>query len=113
MEVKLLEIRDSATCISAYAFRPNDALDVDAPSRTKVFLLRRCGWSKGNPAIILGKIDTGEAKTDPYAWGSSRTMQVAHIWVEENWESVESGQVIDVEFILGETTEKKQSDAFA
>ena len=113
MEVKLLEIRDSATCISAYAFRPAEMLERDAPLRTEVFLLRRCGWAAGSTSIVLGKMDSGEAKTDPYDWGSSRTMQVAHNWVQENWEKVESGQIVDVEFILGETTEAKKSDAFA
>ncbi len=54
---------------------------------------------------------------DPYEWpeihpGSYRTMQVSHDYVEKNWDTIKSGDVIDVEFILGETKEKKISEEY-
>ena len=37
-------------------------------------------------------------------------MQVAHRFVIDNWATIQSGQVVDVEFILGETKQPKCSE---
>lgn len=39
-------------------------------------------------------------------------MQVAHDFITKNYDTLQSGEVIDVEFILGETTTKKKSDRY-
>ena len=36
-----------------------------------------------------------------------RTMPTAHKWIIENWDELEHGQVVDVEFILGIASEPK------
>ncbi len=116
MEIKLIEIRDKATTIPAMA--------VKLRNRTpeEFFLLRRAGYAAEQiggaeedrePYVILVKLDGVEAQYDPYAWPRSRTMGHAHRWVIENWHDVKSGDVVDVEFILGETATPKLSERLA
>ena len=37
-------------------------------------------------------------------------MREAHLWLENHWDEAKSGQVIDVEFLLGERAEPKESE---
>jgi hypothetical protein len=48
---------------------------------------------------------------DPHNW-NDRTKQVSHKWIQDNWDDINDGDVIDVEFILGESTVKKTSERF-
>ena len=51
---------------------------------------------------------------DPFEWGlNPRTMHVAHKHIVENFDYLESGSVVDVEFILRETKHPKESEAHA
>lgn len=113
MEVKALEVRDRST------FIPVLAVDMNAPPvglrnhNAVKYLLRRCGYPcDGKPNIVLTRLSgNGQATNDPYAWAcGSRTMPTAHQWIIENWASLHDGDVVDVEFILGETTEPKKSE---
>jgi len=54
---------------------------------------------------------TGERKAsaDPYFWGD-RTFTTAHFYITQEWAQLTSGDVVDVEFILGERTEPKLSE---
>lgn len=92
MEVKVLEIRDKMTFIPAYAVLVNGA---DSP------LLRAAGFGRRD-YVILGRLNKGEQTYNAYDW-NDRTMQTAHLWIIENWESLENGSVVDVQFILGES----------
>lgn len=117
--VKLLEVRDSMTCIGAFAFRPTDTMiwpsgiAANAQQVVERYLLRRCGWAPGPGAgIIFGNLNDGKACSDVYDWPShNRTMQVAHQYVLDNFSTIKSGDVIDVEFILRESSVKKVSEA--
>lgn len=109
MKIKLLEVRDRATFIPAFAMLPTPANDAQR------YLLRRAGYScsPDDSLIIFGYLRTGECHYSPYQWETiSRTMRAAHEHVAGNWPDLEDGDVIDVEFILGETTEKKISERF-
>lgn len=97
-EVKLLEIRDRATFIPAMAIRV---------SGEDGWLMRRAGFE--SPMVYLVALATERACYDPYTWGN-RTMGNAHLWVEQHWYELNDGDVVDVEFILGETTTKKISE---
>ena len=98
--VKYLEIRDRITCIKAFAFR----LSKPIPK-----LAKAAGF--GNPAVFFGKLDGTDITYDPFKHKPhGRTMKEAHLWLIENYDSVESGDVIDVEYILGETDEPKESE---
>jgi hypothetical protein len=109
MEVKCLEIRDKATFCPVICIRP--VPDNDAQR----YLLRRDGYGvcsdPSDPCIILITNQCKGAACDPYYW-RDRTFRTAHSWIEEHWYELVDGDVIDVEYILFETTEKKRSERF-
>jgi hypothetical protein len=45
--------------------------------------------------------------------GDAHTKPQAHQYIEQHWRELKDGDVIDVEFILGETDVKKTSEAMA
>lgn len=51
-----------------------------------------------------------QAEYDSFNWSNARTMHVAHEYLKEHFDDLESGAVIDVEFILGETETPKRSE---
>lgn len=105
MTSKLFEIRDRATFIPVLAVKLDYHWDCER------YLLRRAGYNLNDCNVILFGIVGGldKATCDPYDWGD-RTRTTAHEYIIKNFDALESGQVIDVEFILGETTEPKQSE---
>ena len=105
MKALALEIRDYGTFIPALA------VDMAPGNDEQRYLLRCCGYScDGRPNVILTRLDgNGKATNDPYAWGG-RTWPVAHNWIIEHWSGLRDGDVIDVEFILGERPEPKRSE---
>lgn len=129
--VKVFELRDRATFIPIIATR---LLVRDDSSRRQIenyggipqqfriddykeeFLLRRAGYSQegithlgSSTYVLLAPLSGGRCEHDPYSWGG-RTYPVAHQYIVNHWDELVSGQVIDVEFILGETTEPKTSE---
>jgi hypothetical protein len=102
-EVKTFEIRDNATFIPAMAVRFENEGGIEYDD----WLLSRAGFEPDRkpPAVYLIHLNSGEGRSDPYEWGSgSRTMPAAHEWIEEHWDELRSGQVIDVRVALGERT---------
>lgn len=102
MTTKFIEIRDRATTIPALAF---DISKQDDP------LAWRAGFGD-HPCIYLLMLSSEKAAYDPYSsvWGGARTMPIAHQWLAEHWAEVKSGDVVDVQFILGETSAPKASE---
>lgn len=120
MIVKALEIRDKWTFIPVIAVKmvPGGPSSDPTASVNEHYLLARAGYTVTNPRIILCRMGASgvdrNATYDPYAWSNdARTMCVAHLYIEENFDKLKSGDVIDVEFILGETTQPKQSERFS
>lgn len=105
MIIKAVEIRDAMTFIPAIAIR---VVPVNEGQR---YLLRRAGYEFERPQIILARIagGSGHSTCDPYDWDSD-TMQRAHAWLCENFDRIEDGAVVDVEFILGKTPAPKVSE---
>lgn len=102
-ETKMFEIRDRATLIPALAIRV--AGGPDDP------LLWRAGFGYDIPLVILVYLTKMEAQWDPYSWpGLARTMREAHRHIQQHWFNLSDGEVVDVEYILGETKEPKKSD---
>lgn len=102
---KLVEIRDKGTFIPAVAF------DCSLSGNSyDDYLLRRAGYGE-NRCILLARLDGGQAHYDPYDWGN-RTWQVAHNHIEKNWDEIADSEVIDVEFILGESDKPKKSERY-
>jgi hypothetical protein len=105
-KVKYFEIRDSATCISAMAVAPK------SQNAAERFILGREGYGTGEGYLILTHLGSGETYSDPYKWPTYRTMRIAHQYLQKNWFNLESGEVIDVEYIEGERTTPKKSDRY-
>lgn len=59
------------------------------------------------------KVDE-RATYSPVNWAvlglGGRTMETAHKWIIQNFSGLQDGDVVDVEFILGETSTKKVSE---
>lgn len=112
MTTKLLEIRDSATTISALAIKLNGD-----KTEAERWLLGRAGFGT-NPddqaeyVLLLNLTgSSGHWSCDPYEWGTrARTMPVAQRFINDHFEELESGAVVDVEFILGERMIPKTTD---
>ncbi len=103
LDTKLLEVRDSGT------FIPIIAVELNGDDH---YLLRHAGYGRRRyisiaNLISIANINKGPLTYDAYGHGSSRTMPEAHKYIIENWDDLKNGDVIDVEFILGITKEKK------
>ena len=113
MIVKAFEIRDRGTFIPALAVN----MVPDSPGSdggvAEMYLLRRAGYGFDETCVMLCRMDANalarQASYDPYAWGE-RTFPVAHQYIIEHFDELESGAVVDVEFLLGETTQPKVSE---
>lgn len=112
MKTKTFEIRDRGTFIPALAvsLRPGNVADR--------YLLARAGYgetsSEQKDYVLLMQVagGSGTVTCDPHDWGVSvRTMHVAHQHILDHWDELSSGDVVDVEFILGETDAPKTSEA--
>lgn len=105
MQTKGLEIRDRATFIAVMATK------VASGNAEELFLTRRCGFAEQTDQIIVMRTANFEATYDPFQWTGSRTMKVAHQYIIANFDTLVAGDVIDVEYILGETTTPKLSES--
>jgi hypothetical protein len=113
LHAKTFELRDRMTFIPLVAIscKVGDGANIERYVADE-YLLRRAGYGPECHHILLTRLD-GESKacSDPYAWGD-RTFFRAHLYIEQHWDNLTSGDVIDVEFILGETTTPKISEAY-
>lgn len=113
MKVKTLELRDEGTFIPILCVDMNPDIALTGVNEAQRYLLRRCGYACDlRPNIIMTRLSgDGQATNDPYSWkGGARTFPVAHNYIIENWEKLKDGDVVDVSFILGETSETKVSE---
>lgn len=109
MEVKLFEIRDAGTFIPAIAIR------LRSNTESERYLLSRAGFgtnrSMHTDYILLHRLIGGQMTYDPHGWeGGATTMPYAHQYIIEQWDNLRSGDVVDVEYITGQTTEPKVSE---
>ncbi len=111
METKTFEIRDAATFIPVLAVKLRPSCEAD------LFLFGRAGFGTvpemQSSYVFLCRIDGGGgfATSDSFAWpGGARTLPAAHHHITEHFDEMESGAVVDVEFILGITKEAKTSE---
>jgi hypothetical protein len=62
--------------------------------------------------VVLWQLQGGRCTYDPYGWpATSRTMRLAHQHILDHFDDLESGAVVDVEYILGLTSEPRVSEA--
>lgn len=108
MTVKLFEIRDSGTFIPAMAIK------LSPQNEAEKYLLSKSGYGEyaedHERYVLFCGLDGGKITYDQYDWGN-RTRQVAHDYIIKNFDDLENGAVVDVQFILGETKHIKKSEA--
>ena len=103
METKIFEVRDRCT------FFPVLATSMVSADKKENYLLGRAGYAGKKRLILLTVLTSYCSKYLPDAW-QGRTLQTVHNYISKNWDILVSSDVIDVEFILGETSEPKQSE---
>ena len=106
MKFKVLEIRDEGTHIPALAI----LMLADSPVQS-YYIHKRCGYARNRNSVVLMKINDARAECDPYKW-NNRTMANAHHYILAHFDELNDGDVIDVQFILGETAQPKTSERF-
>jgi hypothetical protein len=107
MKTKLLEVRDRGTCIVMLC------IDMNPENEMQHLGLKACGYPcDDEPNIVITYAGGNKrADNDPYSWGD-RTYVTAHRDIIQNWEGYKDGDVVDVEFLLGETEKPKTSQRF-
>lgn len=118
ISAKLFEVRDSMTFMPMLAVQMDPARVVTEregpgpdqyPTReqadsaeAEVFLLRRAGYGYDRSLVLFTSLRGNDAcEYDPACWHTNRTRSVAHAYIAEHWDELKSGDVIDVELILG------------
>jgi hypothetical protein len=106
MEIKCLELRDIGTFIPVICIRPIPT------NAAQYYLLRRDGYSgdETERCIIMIDAQCRGVSYDPYGWTGARTLPRAHLYITEHWSELHDGDVIDIEFILGERNIPKISE---
>lgn len=114
MKAKTFEIRDDGTCI------PVLAVQLTADCEADLYLIERSGYGRNprgpRPFVMIWPMASGTATatSDPNAHGGGlRTWPTAHEYIEEHFNELQSGAVVDVEFIKGETTVPKASEYYS
>lgn len=104
MKTKIFEIRDRAT------FIPVLCTKLRGKATREITLLRATGYLTESNLVMVTELNNPKnTHYDYYSYGcDSRTFKTAHRYIEENFDSLKTGDVIDVEFILGETAKRKE-----
>lgn len=106
VQLKLIEVRDVQTFIPALAIRFQGADN---------WLLAKAGFLRTNDYVLLINLVTLEANTIPDKWGSGEfnTMKVVHKTLKNEWDDIQNNEVIDVDFIIGNSEVPKVSERYA
>ncbi len=109
METKLFELRDAGT------FIPIIATLMTSSDPAEAYLLRRAGYSidpTDEWLVLLDRLDGGCSDYQAHSQhgGGPRTFPAAHRHIQDHWPELTSGQVIDVEYLLGERDTPKESE---
>ena len=104
METKMLEIRDRGTKVLVLAISTNR---VD-PKEDLFWMVEGFGPDD----VIVVRCERQEAHYDPFAWSDARTMRNAHLYIKEHFDEIPNFSVVDVEYILKETNEPKQTETW-
>ena len=104
LEIKFVEVVDIATCIPCLLLKGKP----DNMDNRQSWIWERGGWGD-TEGIYLMPIQTPElTKYDPYDY-KDRTFKTVLLHAQQNWNTINDGDVIDVEFVLGEKSAPKES----
>ena len=109
---KIFEIRDTATCIVVMC------VSLKTPNPKEKRLLWKVGYASRETdiatprtLILMHPMHTEKCSYEAYSLSNcSRTYPVAYNYIVEHWDELRSGDVVDVEFILGITNAPKPSE---
>lgn len=106
MKTKLFEVRDRGTTLVLMATRLGSRTYIESQ------MLVRCGFVSTEDYVLIGALDGGkfDVTYDKFDHRHSRTKFAAYGYIQDNWDRLETGAVIDVEFILGETAQPKERE---
>lgn len=107
MQIKLFEILDRATCMPVMVVKLQDT------SAARYPLLSRAGFNPfGEPVCYMFvTLAHPKANWDAYGWpAGDRTCSSAHKYIEQHFDELPDGAVVDVQYILGETQTPRPSD---
>lgn len=107
-----LEIRDRMTFIPVMAVSLET--NVSAGFEPRDYLLKRAGYGGNYLNVHIINLNEKIGYSDAFEWdrNSGKTMFEAHRYIRDNFDTLKDGDVIDVEFILGEKDTKKKSERF-
>lgn len=107
MVSKIFEVRDEATNIGVLATRIKPEVDAEE------YEILRTGYASGR-LVIVTTLASCKSANDPHEWrkDGTRTMFEAHRYIEEHFDELNSGDVVDVRYILGETDAPAKSDKY-
>ena len=115
LETKVFEVRDAATFIPVLCVRVNASYRPtpgDGPPARENYLIRRAGYREEGFVIMTTlSANWDHATYQPSQW-ADRTRYNAHVYIEQQWQDLKTGDVIDVRFILGETPVPCQPEMF-
>lgn len=105
MQSKLLEVHDEATTLIVMATRPEYGDPAEA------WCWGREGFADGTRYTMITYVTKGITHYDPYNWGS-RTLFEAHQHIAKHFDTLKTGDVVDVEYIIGKRMSPKLSERF-
>ena len=98
MEIKFIEIRDIATLIPVMVLKGSP--ERLTPKEQALWAAGGWGIDEGYYCIPIGIPEL--TQYDPFKY-NDRTFKEAFYFIRQNWDQLETGQVVDVRHILGET----------
>jgi hypothetical protein len=109
MVMKFFEVRDRGTLIPWVAFR------FKGRSARERALLRRAGFADPEAYVVQGPISGGDYfdlhyNPSHFETRNGRTALHAARYVQANFDLLASGEVVDVEYILGERSAPKEAE---
>jgi hypothetical protein len=110
METKLFELRAVATCIPIIATKLSPSNDQDQ------WLLAHIGYGatpeEQSQYIMIARLEGGSIATANANRHPIHEMRTANKYLNTHFDELESGAVIDVDFIEGRTDKPVKSDRF-
>jgi hypothetical protein len=109
--MKFLEVRDAGTTIPIIAFSIAETLNTDSEQmikREKYY--NHTGYNVDSGSVFVIKLVEPSIEFDSYNWNEGRTMIKAHQYIEKHYNELNEFDVIDVQYIMGETKQKKNPE---
>lgn len=98
VEAKMLAVMDTCTRIPLIAFK------VSPNTMKEGIMLERHGFTiNPHQYTFFYDLNSGTCSYDPYKMNDFHTLTPACRHIERNWDSVKSGDLIDVEYMRGDT----------